>query len=289
MKYIKKISSVVMAVLFASSFTACDTEQEGAIYNKQGVTFSSSSLTSVTVSPSDPTFEVDVFRALGEGTLSGEVTITASVDDTPIEGCTVTSFNFSEGETQTTVTVDISPLEIGQELDVTLTLNVDDDLVAVGGTKTTSLTASKDYEWVELGTGTFTDNYFFGTTNEVTIMKAEGFDRWRVVAPYDGYFTNGMPSGLDGFTQSTALVSNLDVWLSDGVVYYNGFGIGLSYTGYGDIYGYHPENFTGASTSYNRFLDDKTIQLAPYYYIPDFGGGFNATSENGVIIITLPE
>ena len=36
-----------------------------------------------------------------------------------------------------------------------------------------------------------------------------------------------------------------------------------------------------------KFLDAKTIQLAPYYYI-DGLGGWNYTQKNGIITITLP-
>lgn len=289
MKYLNKIS-VLLMVLVAGLFTACNTDQEGPTYNKQGVSFLCSSLTGVSVPSTDPTFTVEVTRASGEGTLSGEVTISAVVDEEPLEGCTVTGFSFAEGETKTQITVNVEPLAVGVELDVTLTLNVADDLIAVGGNKTTTITVQKEYNWVELGTGTFTDNYFFGTTNDVTILKAEGFDRYRVMAPYDGYYVNGLPSDLAGMcTLSLARASYIELWISDGIIYYNPFAIGLTYIGAGDFYGYHPAMFTGLTSENNKVYDEKTFFLAPYYYIPDFGGGFPDSPEvEGCIVITLP-
>jgi hypothetical protein len=53
------------------------------------------------------------------------------------------------------------------------------------------------------------------------------------------------------------------------------------------IYGYCALNF-GLDNSYSIWLDSKTLQLAPYYYIPSLGGGWDYTGYDGVIVITLP-
>ena len=55
----------------------------------------------------------------------------------------------------TKVTVNVSPLEIGKELNITLTL--DNTNEPVSGSNTVSVTVNKDYNWVSLGTGTFAD------------------------------------------------------------------------------------------------------------------------------------
>lgn len=291
MKYLNKISLLV-SFLTVALFSACSTDQEGPIYSEegQGVTFISSALTSVVVSPNEPTFTVDIFRSNNSTEYSGNVLLTAMLGDEELSGCTVSGFSFAAGESQTKVTVDISPLEIGDELDITLTLDVPETDIAKSDFPTASLVASKDYNWIELGTGTFNDNYFFGEVNEVKVYQAEGFDRWRVETPYTAYFANGLPEWLAGQFNAalTLLPANVDFWLQDGVVYYNSFGIGLNYPGYGDIYAYHPANFQGTTNAHNKRVDEKTFYLAPYYYIPDFGGGFDATAEEGAIVITLP-
>lgn len=283
MKYLNKISVLLMA-LVTGLFTACNTDQEGPTYDKQGVSFLSSSLSGVSVPSTDPTFTVDVVRATAEGTLSGNVTISAAMGNVPLEGCTVTGFNFAEGETTTQITVNVEPLSIGSELNVTLTLDVADDVIAVGGNRSTTITVQKDYNWVELGTGTFVENFFVGVEVPVTIMKAEGFDRYRVVAPYDGVYANGVP---DGFSASLAKAPNIDFWIVDGLVYYNAFAIGLSYPGYGDIYAYHPAalQMDGAN---NKVIDEKTFALAPVFYMPDAGGYFDGSVYEDTMLVILP-
>lgn len=47
-------------------------------------------------------------------------------------------------------------------------------------------------------------------------------------------------------------------------------------------------DFAGISLANNKQLDDKTFQLAPYYYIEALQGGFDYTGEGGSILITLP-
>ena len=54
------------------------------------------------------------------------------------------------------------------------------------------------------------------------------------------------------------------------------------------IYAHHPSDFAGISLANNKQLDDKTFQLAPYYYIEALQGGFDYTGEGGSILITLP-
>lgn len=283
MKYLNKIS-VLLMVLVAGLFTACNTDQEGPTYDKQGVSFLSSTLTGVAVPSTDPTFTVEVVRANGEGTLSGNVTISAAVGDAPLEGCTVTGFNFAEGETKTQITVNVEPLNVGDDLDVTLTLDVADDMIAVGGTKTTTLVVQKDYNWVELGTGSFIENFFVGIEVPVTIMKAEGFDRYRVMNPYDEVYAGGVPGG---FTASLAKANYIEFWVSDGLVYYNAFGIGLAYTGYGDVYAYHPAALQ-MDGSNNKVIDEKTFALAPVFYMPDAGGYFDGSVYEDTMLVVLP-
>ena len=72
--------------------------------------------------------------------------------------------------------------------------------------------------------------------------------------------------------------------------YYNKFFIGINYDGSASnaIYAHHPSDFAGISLANNKQLDDKTFQLAPYYYIEVLQGGFDYTGEGGSILITLP-
>ena len=103
--------------------------------------------------------------------------MTATVDEVPLAGCTVSDYTFAAGENMTKVTVNVSPLEIGKELNITLTL--DNTNEPVSGSNTVSVTVNKDYNWVSLGTGTFADVLAFTEKPyNVEIQKADGFDRY---------------------------------------------------------------------------------------------------------------
>ncbi|MDO4164612.1 MAG: hypothetical protein Q4D56_09550 [Bacteroides sp.] len=291
MKYLNKLT-VLFSVLSLGLFASCDEDQVGAIYSESGVTFTSSALTSVVVSPNDPTFTVDLFRGDTGEALTGTVSMTATIDDandTPLSGCTVSSYSFAAGEATTTVTVDVTPLEIGVELNVTLT--IDGENVAVGGTASTSLTVSKDYSWVSLGTGTFADNWVAnGMTYNVEIYKADGFERYRVMNPYTQCYTNDDGEWGNWISLASA-PAYITFWTaSDGTISFTPYALGLNYQGSSSqpIYVYPPTAFSGLSAEYNKWVNSKTAQLAPYYYVPAAGGGWNNTDVDGVIVITLP-
>ena len=124
---------------------------------------------------------------------------------------------------------------------------------------------------------------------DVEIQKAEGFDRWRVIAPYDESMKND--DGGNGDWLAGEAAPYIEFWLTDaGYVDYNEFFTGLNYQADGNspIYAYPPTAFDGLDPKFNKFLDDKTVQLAPYFYVPSLGGGFDYTAVEGTIIITLP-
>ena len=147
MKYINRIS-VLLSFLTVLLFSACNTDQEGPLYTEgegQGVTFISKSLDGVVVSPAEPTFTIDLLRSNTTSAYSGDIIISAVLNKMPFEGCTVTGFNFAAGENKTTITVDVTPLQISQVITVTLALSVPEGDVAISGTAQASFTVIKDY------------------------------------------------------------------------------------------------------------------------------------------------
>lgn len=287
MNYINKISALLL-FLVAGVFASCERDNEGAIYNGVGVTFSCSALTDVAVPASDPTFTVDVYRTNGNEALSGTVSLSALLaNGTELAGCTASGYSFAAGETKTTVTVNVDPLDVGVVLNVTLTLP--DDVVSIGGIASTSLSVNKEYTWIDLGTGTYTDNWGWGITYNVPIQKADGFDRYRVIAPYAESMVNDDAEWENWLATSSA--EYVEFWTeSDNTIDFKPIWLGVNYQGDSNspIYAYPPTAFSGISAEYNKWIDSKTAQLAPYYYVPALGGGWNKTQEDGIIIITLP-
>lgn len=203
MKYLNKISALLM-VLAAGLFTACNTDQEGPVYieKEEVITFSCSTLAPQVVTVGEPTFLVDLFRALDDKAVSGNVGMFVYVPDkdaegnsikVPVEGYdTQIPFSFKEGEFMTTIAVNATPLAVGDEVLIDLTLP-EGTPVAVGGTGIATVTVTKDYTWQSIGKGVWTDGLVSSLFNvpagtnvwEVEVEQAvENQGMYRMVNPY---------------------------------------------------------------------------------------------------------
>lgn len=289
MRISKKIFG--LAIVAAALFTSCNKDVEGAIYNNQdnaGVSFTASTLSTVEVPASNPVFDVEIIRGNTAQAATGTVNAVLKSGTTTISGVTVSNFNFAAGENKTTVQVNISPLEVG--VAGTLTLTLADADASIGAITATTIKCSKAYEWISLGKGTYTDNWL-GVEANVEMWKADGFDRYRVAAPYAAYLASPVAVddwGADWLAPATT-VNPLEIWIENGLVFYDDFPLGINYEAdkTQPIYGCHPTGWESLSPDFNKVIDAKTIQLAPYYYINGLGG-WNNTQKNGVILITLP-
>lgn len=287
-----KINKILFgfAIVMAALFTSCNKDNEGAIYNNQGgagLSFTASTLSSVEVPASNPVFDVEIVRGNIVGAASGNLTATLKVGDNELPGVTVSGYNFADGQNSTTVSVNVSPLEVG--VVGSLTLTIADADASVGAIKSATMKVSKAYEWESLGKGAFVDN-FFGFVSEPEIMKAKGYERYRVMAPCEDYRLNPDPS--DTWVASWS-APYIELWVEDGLVFFDKYFTGQNYDGDKTcpIYVYHPSAFSDLNSpefwQHSKFLSDKVIQLAPYYYI-DGLGGWNKTQTDGMILIQLP-
>lgn len=289
MRISKKIFG--LAIVAAALFTSCNKDVEGAIYNNQdnaGVSFTASTLSTVEVPASNPVFDVEIVRGNTAQAATGTVNAVLKSGTTTISGVTVSNFNFAAGENKTTVQVNISPLEVG--VAGTLTLTLADADASIGAITATTIKCSKAYEWVSLGKGTFVDN-FFGMESEPEIMKAQGFDRYRVMAPLEDYRTS--PAAAADSWTATWSAPYIEFWVENGLIFWDAWFTGQNYDGdkAQPIYAHHASDFSNLNAAehwqHSKFLNDKTVQLAPYYYI-DGLGGWNQTQKDGIVVITLP-
>ena len=279
-----------LTIVAAALFSSCNKDNEGAIYSNQGnagVSFTASTLATVEVPASNPVFDVEIVRGNTVGAATGNLTATLKAGNEVIPGATVSAFNFADGQNSTTVSVNIAPLAVG--VAGTITLTIDDADASIGGVKSTTMKVSKAYEWKSLGKGYFLDN-FFGMESEPEILKAEGFDRYRVIEPCEPYRIAN--ADTDSWVASSS-APFIEFWVEDGLVFWDEWFTGQNYDGdkASPIYAWHPSAFSSLNDpefwQYSKFLDEKTIQLAPYYYI-DGVGGWNYTQKDGVVYIVLP-
>lgn len=199
MRYLNKIL-VSLSLLATMLLTGCNTDQEGPVYKEsaEGLGFSSSALTSQVVTLGTPTFTVDLYRVKAGEALSGSVSIFAyklaadKKTQIPQEGYTVSGFSFAADATMTSVTVDATPLSVGDN--VTIELTVATENVALGGSNVATMAVTKDYSWKSIGTGIWRDGVISsifdvpaGVTWEVEVEEAEELSgMYRVTNPY-GY------------------------------------------------------------------------------------------------------
>lgn len=285
MKYIKSLFSILM-VLSLCVFTSCEQENEGTIYNakNQGLSFTFNAF-EMSAPANNPVISVPVYRAVaGEAFTS---TITVSTEAAGIVA--PSNVSFAAGEKEAAIEINLGEeLAVGQIVDITITLNEAD--ASIGGVSETVVSAFKEYVFETLGMGTFEDNWALGGTYEVEIQKAIGFNRYRVIDPYKEGLTNDDGEWENWIAMGTRC-PYIEFWETgvDDLILFNNFALGINYQAVGSqpIRAYHASSFSGTTPEFSKKLDDKTYQLAPYYYINGLGG-WNYTENNGVIVITLP-
>ena len=284
MKYIKSLFSMLM-ILSLCVFTSCEQDNEGFIHNadNQGLSFTFNSF-ELSAPANNPVISVPVYRAVANDAYTANITVT-----TEAPGVTApSSISFAAGENQTTIDINLGEtLGVGQIATITIKLSEAD--ASAGAVSEATVSAFKEYVFESLGMGTFQDNWALGGTYSVEIQKAQGFDRYRVIDPYKEGLTND-----DGDWQNWIAMGTrcpyIEFWeIGDGLILFNNFALGINYEAAASqpIRAYHASSFSGLSGEFSKKVDAKTYQLAPYYYINGLGG-WNNTTYDGVIVITLP-
>ena len=212
-----KINKIFLGMAFAAValFTACDQDNEAAIYNLegQGLAFTSNSLGQIEVEPSDPVCQVPIVRGNAKGAFTGKVgKVTAEVDGEEVDYntvCSVGDFTFADGACQTSFDVNVAPLPVGKVL--TLTLECTDNLAPTAGTNVVTMKINKKYVWESAGTCTFIDYTF---TEDENGVKAEGVavehaqetSLYRIIQPWIACYGGG----AEGFTKDTGVQFKLN-------------------------------------------------------------------------------
>ena len=290
-----------LLVLTAGLFTvACNLDQVGPTYQQQAScdepTMFNTLLNEIEIEASLTEIGVPVTRVktnneltvnlvavLPEGVkIKGNATAVGEADE---KGNTTynTSVTFAAGEAQKDLVLDITEMIVGQSYSGSVTIaegvEVNENKVIM----TTNIKLAKAYTWESLGTGEFYCN-FVGNYNEVEVLKAEGFDIYRVLNPYPasvltdelGYGPSGEAFGIGG-----APCPYIEFWvLEDGVhiAWDVKFSTTIDYSGSGDtIWQYYPADFNekyAPKADNCKFLNDaKTlVQFWAIAYIDGLGG-----------------
>ena len=285
MKYIKSLFSILM-LLSLCVFTSCEQENEGVIYdaNNQGLSFTFNTF-EFSAPANNPVISVPVYRAVADEAFTSSITVSTSAP-----GVTApSSVSFAAGEHETTIDINLGQ-ELGVGIRATITITLNEADASVGGVAETEISAYKEYVFESLGMGTFQDNWALGGTYSVEIQKAQGFDRYRVIDPYKEGLTNDDGEWENWIAMGTRC-PYIEFWeTGEGdLILFNNFALGINYEAVASqpIRAYHASSFSCTNPEFSKKVDNKTYQLAPYYYINGVGG-WNNTEADGVIVITLP-
>ena len=216
-----------------------------------------------TISASATTYEITIGRTAANG--SATVNLTSSL---PAGMCPSTA-TFEAGSYETTIPLNISNVIVGTIVKGSIAIDGQDTFAR----STVSVTLAKAYDWTSIGTGEFLDNFWEGLLANVEILKADGYDVYRVLKPYaEETAASATGKGPDYIQFEVVDKAN-------GIVHFNTWTTPYDYDGDGHyLKAYRPSEKTTASSNWDKYDDYSLIAenyyvaLVPYWYIDGVGG-----------------
>lgn len=149
--------------------------------------------------------------------------------------------------------------------------------VSYSGTATCTLNCPVNYTWTSLGSGTFLDAWVMDDSDpfSVEILKADGFERYRVMNPYKEYYESedGKEDWEDWIASGGP--EYVEFWENDDeTLSFNSYSSGLMYqaTAGQPINVYPWSSFSNGVEGYDIWYENGFAVLSPIYYIPGVGG-----------------
>jgi hypothetical protein len=192
-----------------------------------------------------PTFDITLSRNTPKE--AATVAVTSTFASGVVCPATVT---FNAGESTATLTLDVSGMQVGTKYTGTIALADSASYNANIAVVSTNVTLQKVYTWVSLGKGQYMDFFFMGAPIDVEILKAEGFNRYRVMNPYPkDVISAGVPAGWYAGGQISYFDFNIN---EDGTIRWDGeLKSGAVNASIGDnayIWGYYPLDYHSSQT-----------------------------------------
>ena len=242
------------------------------------------------------------------------ITITNATEDGIDTVFTISKAHFDKGEEYGTCTINFPKAEIGKEYSLQLAVTDPKYVSYYSDAATSSVTISR-VKWNLLGTGTFTDAFWYEASGAVEIYQKDNDpNTFRIPAPFDNVAANAGKT-LDGHQSAYMILKLLqrndmigDVSITkDDLVYFSRTNTGYLHQDYGAyVEIFHPADLYAEPTedlfmhsivkSYQKDpvevngkkqLLPGQIQLAPYYYMVGVGG-WNKTGEDDIVLINFP-
>ena len=260
--HMKNIFKSALVLVATVSVVACNVENIGTTYDPaehgSAVSFVQTVVNNTTLPASTTSYNVVIGRS------NASVAETVNLTSTLPDGMCPSSVSFAAGESSANIVLDLSTLNVGTTCKGFIAIDGQADF----SRDAINVTLAKAYEWTSLGTGEFLENFWEGFVADVEIIKAEGFDIYRVLNPY--------AEASEGTGNGPAYIQFEIVDKAKGIVHFDTFTTNFDYDGGGNfVKGYRPSEASASYAAYDDYsLIDSNyyVALVPYWYVDGVGG-----------------
>ena len=288
MNIIKKITAVASIIAVATLSSCSDKGYWEGAPTEDAISFQCTTYNE-TLLPGENEFTLPIHRTVAGGEQTVTVTFTPD-EDCPTDITVPSQVTFAAGSNTANLVIKVADANPPYVYGGTLEL---DGKASYSGNTTLTLNCPVDYNWISLGTGSFYDGFVMGEVDPfpVEIQKAEGFERYRVLNPYVGYYTSGGKEDNGDWYSSNGPESIVFWEKENGTLGFNPWFTGLIYQGVkGQNINAYPWNAFAPSADIADNLDiwyaPGFAVLSPVYYIPNVGSFGQAQFA---VQIELPE
>ena len=294
-----------LAIMALAAFTACssDDEYQWATVSGEQVYFSNELPSNYNITAETSTIEIPIRRVAVDNAINVPIILTS--DDDFFTG--PSSVSFSAGQSEASITISYNPeeLEYNEFRNVTLQIG-NEEYTTPYGNSSYVFSCGMPLTWTSLGKGTYIDTWFGAETTVEILSCDQQKGVYHVSMPYkdydgDDYFI--MEGPADEYLELTVhkagdVVGGVTLSQND-LVTFPIYSTGAIHPSYTDdvIVLVHPYSFSSLRAESNylfntvkAYKEDGSIgmiQLAPYFYMMNYGG-WNYTQRDGVIEIYFP-
>lgn len=275
MNVFKKISVAASVIAVATLSSCSDKGYWDEAPLDAGLSFQCSTYNE-TLSPGANEIVIPLQRSVNAVEETVDITFTPDAD-CPSDIIVPSQVTFAAGSNSTDIVIKIENATPPYSYTGKLQFSGD---TSYSGISALTLNCPVSYTWFSLGTGGFIDAWVMDNAEDmfqVEILKAEGFERYRVMNPYKEYYTTIGPASWEDWIASTG-PSYVEFWENaDGKLSFNSYSTGLNYEGVdGQAIGAYSWTAFGGSSDYtgeyDMWYEPGYAVLSPVYYINGVGG-----------------
>lgn len=272
MKIFNKIGTAALLVVTALISSCSDKGYWDEAPREQGFSFSAANYAE-SLKPGPQEIKLTLNRSINSSDESVDVTFT------PAQGCpddiTVESpVTFKAGSNSAEVVIRIANANPPYTYAGTLAFKGN---ASYAGIAKCTLKMPVNYTWSSLGTGKFIDQWVMdGATAmyDVEILKADGFERYRVMEPYKQYYSSPEATVAWENWIASSGPSYIEFWEDGDLLMYNAWATGLNYQAVdGQSINAYPWNALSSGVEgFDKWAEPGYAVFSPIYYIPNVGG-----------------